>query len=203
MSKIGYIRISSTDQNTARQMAQLEHCEKIFVDKVSGQNKNRPELENMLAYIRESDIVVVTELDRLGRNNADLTDIMDQIKQRGATLEVLNLPQLNGIQDENLRLLLNNLIIELYKYQAESERKRIKERQYQGIQLAKKNGKYKGRKRKFEQDDPRLLLAIELYMAKKEDGTFRYSLRDVEKRTAIARRTLLRYFSELGISRKK
>lgn len=104
----------------------------------------------MLDYIREGDIVVCTELDRLGRNNKDLTNIMNQIQQKGATLEVLNLPQLNGIQDENLRRLLNNLIMELYKYQAESERARIKERQRQGIQLAKEKGKYKGRKRSLQ-----------------------------------------------------
>ena len=63
----------------------------------------------MLDYIREGDIVIVTELDRLGRNNKDLTEIMNAIQQKGATLEVLNLPSMNGIEDENLRQLINNL----------------------------------------------------------------------------------------------
>lgn len=147
MSKIGYIRVSTFEQKIDRQLEQLEICDKVFVDKISGGTINRPELVAMLDYIREGDIVVCTELDRLGRNNKDLTNIMNQIQQKGATLEVLNLPQLNGIQDENLRRLLNNLIMELYKYQAESERARIKERQRQGIQLAKEKGKYKGRKK--------------------------------------------------------
>ncbi|HDL0740806.1 TPA: recombinase family protein, partial [Enterococcus faecium] len=97
-----------------------------------------PQLQAMLNYIREGDIVVVTELDRLGRNNKELTELMNQIQIKGATLEVLNLPSMNGIEDENLRRLINNLVIELYKYQAESERKRIKERQAQGIEIAKK-----------------------------------------------------------------
>ncbi|WP_088816359.1 recombinase family protein [Listeria goaensis] len=162
MEKIGYIRVSSTEQNIHRQVEQLSHCQKVFIDKLSGQNKNRPELEKMLAYIREGDLVVVTELDRLGRNNEDLTEIMDDIKKRGATLEVLNLPQLNGIQDENLRLLLNNLIMELYKYQAESERKRIIERQQQGIRLAKEAGKYKGRKPKYTEHSENLQHAFDL-----------------------------------------
>ncbi|MBC1419911.1 recombinase family protein [Listeria fleischmannii] len=162
MEKIGYIRVSSTEQNIHRQVEQLSHCQKVFIDKLSGQNKNRPELEKMLAYIREGDLVVVTELDRLGRNNEDLTEIMDHIKKRGATLEVLNLPQLNGIQDENLRLLLNNLIMELYKYQAESERKRIIERQQQGIRLAKEAGKYKGRKPKYTEHSENLQHAFDL-----------------------------------------
>ena len=68
----------------------------------------------MLEYIREGDIVIVTELDRLGRNNKDLTDIMNQIQQKGATLEVLNLPSMSGIEDENLRRLINNLVIERF-----------------------------------------------------------------------------------------
>ncbi|WP_162259321.1 recombinase family protein, partial [Levilactobacillus paucivorans] len=117
-----------------------------FTDKLSGANTNRPELQKMLAYIREGDIVMVTELDRLGRNNHDLTKIMNSIQNKGATLDVLNLPSMTGIADPNLRQLMTNLIIELYKYQAESERKRIIERQQQGIALAKQQGKYHGRK---------------------------------------------------------
>ncbi|WP_163654655.1 recombinase family protein [Listeria sp. PSOL-1] len=162
MEKIGYIRVSSSEQNIERQVQQLSTCQKVFIDKMSGKTKERPELEKMLTYIRKGDLVIVTELDRLGRNNQDLTTIMDQIKQKGATLEVLNLPQLNGIQDENLRLLLNNLILELYKYQAESERKRIIERQQQGIQLAKVAGKYKGRKPKYTEKSENLQHAFYL-----------------------------------------
>lgn len=120
---------------------------KFFCDKISGTTHKRPELQKMLEYIRENDIVVVAELDRLGRNNKDLTDIMYKIQNKGATIEVLNLPSLKGIEDTNLRRLINNLIIELYKYQAESEWKKIKERQQQGIEIAKSAGKYTGRKR--------------------------------------------------------
>ena len=80
---------------------------------------------------------MVTELDRLGRNNKELTELMNQIQQKDATLEVLNLTSMTGIEDDNLRRLINNLMIELYKYQAESERKRIRERQAQGIAIAK------------------------------------------------------------------
>ena len=83
----------------------------------------------------------MSELDRLGRNNKEITSIMNQIQDKGATLEILNLPSLNGIQDDNLRRLLNNLIIELFKYTAENERKQIRERQRQGIELAKEKGK--------------------------------------------------------------
>jgi DNA invertase Pin-like site-specific DNA recombinase len=91
MAKIGYARVSSKEQNLDRQLQALESVSKVFSDKVSGATTERPQLQAMLDYIREGDIVVVAELDRLGRNNKDLTEIMNIIQQKGATLEVLNL----------------------------------------------------------------------------------------------------------------
>ena len=169
MAKIGYARVSSKEQHLDRQLAALKDVDKLFTDKLSGANTNRPELQKMLAYIREGDIVMVTELDRLGRNNHDLTKIMNSIQNKGATLDVLNLPSMTGIADPNLRQLMTNLIIELYKYQAESERKRIIERQQQGIALAKQQGKYHGRKPQYAKDDPRLQHAFKLYRAGMSD----------------------------------
>lgn len=151
MAKIGYARVSSKEQHLDRQLVALKGVDKLFTDKLSGANTNRPELQKLLAYIRDGDIVIVTELDRLGRNNQDLTQIMNTIQNKGATLDVLNLPSMTGIADPNLRQLMTNLIIELYKYQAESERKRIIERQQQGIALAKQQGKYHGRKPQYTQ----------------------------------------------------
>jgi len=142
MAKIGYARVSSKEQHLDRQLAALKDVDKLFTDKLSGANTNRPELQKMLAYIREGDIVLVTELDRLGRNNQDLTKIMNTIQNKGATLDVLNLPSMTGIADPNLRQLMTNLIIELYKYQAESERQRIIERQQQGIAYKEEHSKW-------------------------------------------------------------
>ena len=195
MAKIGYARVSSKEQNLERQLQALEGVSKVFSDKVSGATTERPQLQAMLDYIREGDIVVVAELDRLGRNNKDLTQIMNIIQQKGATLEVQNLPSMNGIEDDNLRRLINNLVIELYKYQAESERNRIKERQAQGIVLAKENGKFKGGKPKFSENDPRLQLAFKLYL----DGS---TEKDVERQTGINRRTFQRYRQKYDIHRK-
>mgnify|MGYP003428055689 CR=1 FL=1 len=154
MTKIGYARVSSREQNLERQFELLEKAKvkKIFSDKLSGKDNNRPQLKEMLNYIREDDIIVVSELDRLGRNNKEITSIMNQIQDKGATLEILNLPSLNGIQDDNLRRLLNNLIIELFKYTAENEREQILERQKQGIELAKEKGKYRGRPLAYSAD---------------------------------------------------
>ena len=195
MTKIGYARVSSKEQNLDRQLQALEGVSKVFSDKLSGATTERPQLQAMLDYIREGDIVVVSELDRLGRNNKDLTDIMNAIQQKNATLEVLNLPSMSGIEDDNLRRLINNLVIELYKYQAESERKRIRERQAQGIVLAKENGKFKGGKPKFSENDPRLQLAFKLYL----EGS---TEKDVERQTGINRRTFQRYRQKYDIHRK-
>ncbi|WP_270220554.1 recombinase family protein [Lactococcus lactis] len=196
MSKIGYARVSSKEQNLDRQLEALQSVSKVFSDKASGQSTERPQLQAMLDYLREGDIVIVTELDRLGRNNKDLTEIMNAIQQKGATLEVLNLPSMNGIEDENLRRLINNLVVELYKYQAESERKRIKERQVQGIELAKKKGRFTGRKSTFQKDDPLLQRAFNLYQSKE------YTLKEIEHHTKIPVSTLKRYLTKYGIKRK-
>ncbi|WP_419894365.1 recombinase family protein (plasmid) [Ligilactobacillus salivarius] len=194
MAKIGYARVSSKEQHLDRQLAALKDVDKLFTDKLSGANTNRPELQKMLAYIREGDIVMVTELDRLGRNNQDLTQIMNTIQNKGATLDVLNLPSMTGIADPNLRQLMTNLIIELYKYQAESERKRIIERQQQGIALAKRQGKYHGRKPQYAKDDPRLQHAFKLYQAGMSDV-------DVARNTGIKRTTFIRYRKKCNIKR--
>lgn len=191
MAKIGYARVSSKTQNIERQLNILEehNVDKIFKEKMSGATTNRPALTNLLNYIRDDDIVVVTELDRLGRNNADLTKIMSTIQAKGATLEVLNLPTLQGIDDTNLRQLINNLMIELYKYQAEQERKNIRERQQAGITLAKKQGKYKGRKPLFTEHSEQLQHAFNLY----KKG---FSINQTAQMTGINRETLRRYINK-------
>lgn len=194
MAKIGYARVSTSDQNMDRQLELLKQVDKLFQESISGVSKDRPQLKAMLDYIREGDIVVVTELERLGRNNQELTEIMNQIQTKGATLEVLNLPTLRGIEDDNLRRLLNNLILELYKYQAQAERERIKERQAQGIAVAKTQGKYQGRKALFTEDDSRLKHAFELYLSGKSD-------KDVAGLTGINERTFRRYREKYQIKR--
>lgn len=119
---------------------------------------------------------------------------MNRIQLKKATLEVLNLPALTGIGDDNLRRLLNNLIIELYKYQAEEERRYIRETQQQGIAIAKSKGKYKGGKPKYKENDPRLQLAFKLYLAGATD-------KEVEQQTGINRRTFRRYRQKYGVIR--
>lgn len=194
--KVGYARVSSKAQNLERQLEilQNENVEKVFSEKIQGDNPNRPALNEMLNYIRDGDIVVVTELDRLARDNDLLTDIIAAVHKKGATLDVLNLPTLKGISDDNLRRLINNLIIEIYKYQAEADRMRIRERQAQGIEIAKREGRYKGGKLKFSFDDPKLQHAFKLY----QDGETENRIEEI---TGINRRTFRRYRERYGITR--
>lgn len=195
LNKIGYARVSSLEQNIDRQIQVLERqTTKIFTDKESGTSRKRQGLKELLDYIRTDDIVVVTELDRLSRNNEQLTEIMGIIQSKGATLEVLNFPSLLGIKDDNLRKLLNNLILEIIKYQAQAERDRIRERQRQGIELAKKRGRYKGRKPLFKRDDKKLIHAFDLYLGGKTD-------KEVEEMTGINRVTFRRYRLKYNIKR--
>lgn len=188
MAKIGYARVSSKQQNLDRQIKALEEkgCKKIFKDISSGKNIERKGLYDLKDYVRENDTIVITELDRLSRNNEDLSNLMMELQKKGCVFEILNLPSFNDVTDKNLNRLLTNLILEIYKYQAESERKRIKERQRQGIELAKKRGRYKGRKPLYRQDDPKLVHAFSLL-----DQGYTYS--EIEDITGINRRTFQRY----------
>ena len=193
MARIGYARVSSSEQSLERQLKALESCSKVFQEKVSGKSLKRSELASMVDYLRDQDVVVITELDRLGRNNKELTEIMETIRKKGATLEILSFPTFSGIEDTNLRELLTNLILEIYKYQAESERTRIKERQRQGIQLAKEQGRYKGRQPKFSHlDDPTLCHAVGLY------NSGHYTMKEVSKLTGIPLSTFSRYYARLN-----
>lgn len=188
MAKIGYARVSSTGQNLDRQIELLEHAgaDKIFMEKQSGAKiENRPELLNLLDYIREKDTIIITELDRLGRTEKDLTYIINTINRKGANLEILSLPS-TQIKDPALNKLVNNLILEIYKYIAQQEREKIRERQKQGIALAKKQGKYKGRKRKFNKDSPQLAQAFKLM----DQG---YSIRKSAESTGMNYQTLRNY----------
>ncbi|HAP4636756.1 TPA: recombinase family protein, partial [Enterococcus faecalis] len=97
MAKIGYIRVSSQDQNLDRQVAMLNQLkiDKLFQEKASGKDCNRPEFQKLLNYIREGDCVVVASLDRLGRNYEDIKQTVAFMKQKNVSLQILDAPFLN------------------------------------------------------------------------------------------------------------
>ncbi|NUF26401.1 recombinase family protein [Bombilactobacillus mellis] len=150
--KFGYARVSSKDQNLALQIEALTKagCKRIFQEKQSGKNiQDRPELNKLLGIIHEEDIVVVLSLDRLSRNSADIKILLSQIERKGATFDILDLPSFSGVEDLNLRRLLNNLVIDLMSYIAEHERAKIRERQAEGIKLAKERGAFIGKQLEY------------------------------------------------------
>jgi DNA invertase Pin-like site-specific DNA recombinase len=139
--RIGYIRVSSFDQNPERQ---LEHVpvDKVFTDKASGKNIQRPQLDALLCFVREGDTVVVHSMDRLARNLDDLRRLVQQLTQRGVRIEFVK---------ENLTFTgedspMANLMLSVMGAFAEFERALIRERQREGIALARQRGAYRGRK---------------------------------------------------------
>lgn len=146
--KIGYIRASTKDQNLARQieMMKQEGVNKVFSEKVSGKDMNRKELKALLKFAREGDEIIVSSLDRLGRNYQDIKEIVRQLQQRCIKLTIIDAPFLNFNTGNNtLDTAMFDMFLSLLGYIAQNEREKILERQRQGIKLAKQRGVYKGR----------------------------------------------------------
>lgn len=156
--RIGYARVSSEDQNLARQLAALKEAkvEKIFQEKVSGKDtEHRPELKRALEYARQGDTFVVISLDRLSRDYDDAGKIIAGLQQKHVGLEVLDAPFLSiKTGDADLDKFISEILTKLMAYIAQSERKRIKLRQQEGIILAKERGTYKGGVVQYSADSP-------------------------------------------------
>jgi len=140
--RIGYIRVSSFDQNPERQLEQVE-VSKIFTDKASGKDTERPALEELLAFVREGDTVVVHSMDRLARNLDDLRRLVQQLTKRGVRIEFVKECLTFTGEDSPMA----NLLLSVMGAFAEFERALIRERQREGIALAKQRGAYRGRKK--------------------------------------------------------
>lgn len=139
--KIAYVRVSSADQNEARQVEALKKydIEKWFVEKVSGKDMNRPELQRLLEFAREGDTVYVKDFSRLARSTKDLLELVERFKEKNIHLVSLK---------ENLdtSTTTGKLMLTMIAAINEFERENILERQREGIALAKQRGAYKGRK---------------------------------------------------------
>lgn len=140
--RIGYIRVSSFDQNPERQLEQVE-VSKVFTDKASGKDTERPALEELLAFVREGDTVVVHSMDRLARNLDDLRRLVQQLTKRGVRIEFVKECLTFTGEDSPMA----NLLLSVMGAFAEFERALIRERQREGIALAKQRGAYRGRKK--------------------------------------------------------
>ena len=145
--RIGYTRVSSIDQNLDRQLDGVP-LDRVFADKASGKDTARPGLEQMLTFVREGDTVVVHSMDRLARNLDDLRRLVQQLTGKGIVVQFIKESLVFTGEDSPM----SNLLLSVMGAFAEFERSIIKERQREGIAMAKKKGVYKGRKRALSDD---------------------------------------------------
>jgi len=149
---IGYIRVSSFEQNPERQLDSLK-LDKTFIDKASGKDVKRPQLEAMLNYVQDGDTVIVHSMDRMARNLDDLRRLVNELTHRHVAIQFIK---------ENLKFTgedspMANLLLSVMGAFAEFERALIRERQLEGIALAKKRGAYKGRKKSLTTEQVHLM----------------------------------------------
>lgn len=183
--KIGYVRVSTKEQNEARQISSMEESgvDKIYMDKQSGKDFNRPEYQKMISELQKGDIVVLHSLDRLGRNYDEIIKEWGKItKEIEADIIVLDMPLLNTTTSHNdlTGRFMADLVLQILSYVSETERQNIKKRQAEGIAIAKEQGKYKGRVSK----------EVDMELFKKN-----------KKLLKAGKITKMRFAEELGVSR--
>lgn len=139
--KIGYIRISTADQNTARQEVLMNELgvEQVYIDRMSGKNTDRPELKRMMNYVREGDVVIVESISRFARNTKDLLELVE----RPTAKQVEFISKKEAIDTTTPT---GKFMLTIFAAVAELEREYLLQRQKEGITIAKQRGVYKGRK---------------------------------------------------------
>lgn len=152
MSFVGYARVSTTDQDTSIQVKQLEEagCDKVFHEQLSGKTRDRPQLEAAMEYMRVGDVFVVTRICRLARSLRDLKNIVHDLEERGIGFQVTE-------QQIDTTTTTGKFMLNMLGAIAEFERDMITERQKEGIEAAKKKGKYQGRPKSMNLDVPDII----------------------------------------------
>lgn len=147
---VAYVRVSSIDQNLDRQLEVIGDVDRVFDEKISGGSRaDRAALLDCIRYVRDGDTVRVASMDRLARSLGDLRDIVDEITAKGASVEFVKEQQTYSRDSDDA---IGRLMLNLLGAFAEFERTLIRERQREGIRIAKAAGKYKGRSRKLSDD---------------------------------------------------
>ncbi|PEK65565.1 integrase [Bacillus pseudomycoides] len=154
----GYARVSTTDQHITTQVNQLKEkgVEVIYKEKKSGKDAEREELQKLLSVLSEGDTLIVTKMDRIARSVKDGLAIVEELMQKGVTLNILNMGVFENTPTGRLML---NMLLSV----AQFERDIMLERTREGIEEAKKRGAYKGRAKKYTSKNPSLVHALELY----------------------------------------
>jgi DNA invertase Pin-like site-specific DNA recombinase len=181
MANVGYVRVSTIDQNTVRQLDGIA-LDKLFTEHASGSTKERIQLKAMIEFIRDGDTVHIHSIDRLARNLLDLKQIVDMITAKGV---IVKFHKDNLIFNNNDKDAISSLMFNILGSFAQFERELMLERQREGIAKAKEEGKYKGRKKTVDDDTIRL--------AMKQDKA---SFRKVAKELGVSLSTVQRAMRE-------
>ena len=183
---VGYARVSTVTQNEDRQMEALKKygCEKIFLDKLSGKDTKRPELQKMMDFVREGDTVIVTEFSRFSRSTKDLLSLVEQLTEKNVEFKSLK-------ENVDTTTSSGKLVLTIFAALSEFERSVILERQAEGIAIAKAKGKKLGRKKKVINDDK----LVEMYNEWKDSYIYQ---KKIMKEFGISRTTLNKHLNRLA-----
>ena len=177
--RIGYVRVSTIWQNHERQLDGIE-LDRCFIDKASGKTVDRPQLDELMAYVREGDTVLVHSMDRLARNVDDLRKLVQTLTNQNIKVEFLK----EGLSFTGEESPMSQLLLSVMGAFAQFERSLIKERQMEGITIAKNKGLYRGRKKCLTQEQ------VEEIKARVDKGDKKSH---VAKEFGISRETLYTY----------
>lgn len=187
--KVGYIRVSTIDQNPARQEAMLKEMgiEKIFIDKLSGKNMERPQFKEMMQFLRREDELIIESFSRLSRDVKDLLHTVEILEQKGVKL-------ISKKENIDTSTPQGRLMLGMFAILSQFEREMMLERQREGIAIAKAEGKYKGRK-PIEVGD------MFFYVTNMwQNGQI--SLKEAMQRTGLSRTTFFRKCKQYGIRKE-
>ncbi|MBP2143829.1 DNA invertase Pin-like site-specific DNA recombinase [Methanococcus voltae] len=178
--KIGYARVSTRDQNLERQVEDLKKagCEKIFLEKISGTKRNRPEFDKMFELLRADDVLIVTELTRISRSTKDLVEIVENCKSLNVEIKSLKESWLDTSSAHG------KLLFTIFAGLAQFERDLTSERTKNGLDVARTRGRVGGRPKV---DKSKLEMAIKLY------NSGECTLKEIKEITGISKTTLYRY----------
>lgn len=186
---VGYVRVSSADQNPARQLEQLGECHKIFTDKSSGKTRgNRSGLQELIGYVRNGDVVRVQSMDRLGRDTLDLYQILNELTDKGVIVQLLA----EGItvsKDETNPT--QKMMLGFLAAIADFERAKIRERQAEGIAIAKAKGKYSRQPKLTDEDVEQIRVLLDLGHGKTE----------IARQFQVSRQTVYNALKRRSVSR--
>lgn len=175
--RVGYKRVSSVDQNSVRQLDGVQ-LDELFEDKASGKDANRPALQTALKFVRKGDVLVIHSMDRLARNAEDLLRIVRELTGRGVAIEFVKEGQTFTGDDSPMAKCMLGMLATF----AEFERSMIRERQREGISIAKAEGRYKGR--------TKALSAAQVEEIKQKMSTTRISITALAKEYGCSRQTI-------------